>query len=95
MTFFLVIDQVFQIFPSFSQIFRIFTMLNVVYDPFLEKNTFLKTIFILSRTSDNTTSQNIGLDGCMGRPHLKFCGDRPQSPLGQRPCTKINSVMHA
>src|SRR6218665_65632 len=39
-TFFLVIDQVFRIFPFFfPQIFRIFTMLNVVYDPFLTRKT--------------------------------------------------------
>ena len=96
--FFLVIDQVFRIFPFFCQIFRIFTMLNVVYDPFLtikthvsETNSFMTpsffTLFVLSRASDNTTSQNIGRDGCMGRPHLKFGWDRPPAPLGLRPCT--------
>jgi len=44
-------------------------MLNVVYDPFLTKTTtisemisFMKlfTLFVLSRASDNTTSQDIG-----------------------------------
>src|SRR6218665_2143993 len=79
---FLVIDQVFRISPFFlSQIFRIFTMFNVVYVyyPFLtrkttssEKNSFIWhlffTLFVLSRASDNITSQNIGGDGCMGRP---------------------------
>jgi len=47
---FLVIDQVFRIFPLFSQIFP---MLNVVYEPFLtrttaisEKNSFM-TLFLL------------------------------------------------
>ena len=34
---FLVTDQVFRIFPFFFQIFRILTMLNVVYDPFLTR----------------------------------------------------------
>jgi len=43
MTFFLVIDQVFRIFPFFSHIFCVFTMLNVVYDPFLTR----KTLFLL------------------------------------------------
>src|SRR6218665_107649 len=57
---FLVIDQVFRIFPFFYQIFRIFTMLNIVYDPFLSRKTFFSTLFILSHASDNTTSQNIG-----------------------------------
>ena len=36
MTFFLVIDLVLRIFPFFSNIFRMFTMLNVVYDHFLQ-----------------------------------------------------------
>ena len=35
-------------------------MLNVVHDPFLTRKTPFFTLFILSRTSDNTTSQNIG-----------------------------------
>src|SRR6218665_1728003 len=39
--FFLVIDQVSQIFSFFSQIFRIFLVLNIVYDPFLTKTRFL------------------------------------------------------
>src|SRR6218665_2425886 len=90
----LVIDQVFRIFPFFSQISRIFvsfTMLNVVYDPFLtrtttisEKNSFMtpffKTLFVLSRASDNTTSQNIGGTDAWAVPHLKFFLDRPPVP---------------
>src|SRR6218665_2930325 len=41
MTFFLVIDLVLRIFPFFSHIFRMFTMLTVVYDHFLiRKNHF-------------------------------------------------------
>ena len=62
-------------FLSFPRFFVSFTMFNVVYDHFLtrtttvsEKNSFmtpfLKTLFVLSRESDNTTSQNIG-----GRMH--------------------------
>src|SRR6218665_860004 len=74
---FLVIDQVFRIFPLFSQIFRIFTMLKVVYDPFLARKTPFKTLFILSCASDNTTSQNIGGDGCMGRPPPQILGKGP------------------
>src|SRR6218665_3327375 len=82
MTLFLVIDLVLWIFPFFSHIFRIFTMLNVVYDHFLTRKTPFFTLFILSRTSDNTTSQNIGGGPMHGpSPHLKFWGDRPpQSP---------------
>src|SRR6218665_2727493 len=78
MTFFLVIDLVLWIFPFFSHIFRIFTMLNVVYDPFLTRKTPFFTLFILSSTSDNTTSQNIGGDECMGcPPTLNFGGPSP------------------
>src|SRR6218665_958500 len=42
----------------FPHIFRMFTMLNVVYDHFLTRKTPFFTLFILSRTSDNTASQN-------------------------------------
>ena len=88
MTFFLVIDQVFRIFPYFYQIFRIFCYVQCRIWPFPHKNSryFWKkflydtffTLFALSRVSDNTTSQNIeniGGDKCMGRPpRLKFMG---------------------
>src|SRR6218665_2477310 len=85
---FLVIDLVLWIFPFFSHIFRIFTMLNVVYDHFLTRKTPFSTLFILSRTSDNTTSQNIGGDQCMGRlPHLKFWGTIPPRSPPLHTCT--------
>src|SRR6218665_2370204 len=79
---FLVIDLVLRIFPFFSHIFRMSTMLNVVYDHFLTRKTQFFTLFMLSRTSDNTTSQNIGGGPMHGRsPHLKFWGEpSPQSP---------------
>src|SRR6218665_1538682 len=80
MTFFLVIDLVLRIFPFFSQIFRMFTMLIVVYDHFLTRKPPFFTLFILSRTSDNTASQNIGGTNAWAVPHLKFWGDRPPSP---------------
>jgi len=95
---FLVIDQVFRIFPFFSQIFPFFYYVQcVVYNPFVtrtiaisEKNSFMTpffTLFVLLRASDNTTSQNIEGDGCMGRsPTSNFGGPSPQSPLGLRPC---------
>src|SRR6218665_1164912 len=71
---------------DFSHIFHMFTMLNVVYDHFLTRKTQFFTLFMLSRTSDNTTSQNIGGTNAWASPHLKFWGDRPpQPPLGLRP----------
>src|SRR6218665_2444405 len=88
---FLVVDLVFRIFPFFSQIFRIFTILNVVYDPFLtRKNTISEnnSFMTLSRASDNTTSQNIVGDGCMGRPHLNFWGGPSPSPPRSPPLKK-------
>src|SRR6218665_3060848 len=87
MTFFLVIDLVLWIFPFFSHIFRIFTMLNAVYDHFLKRKTPFFTLFILSRTSGNTTSQNIVGTNAWAVPPPQILGDRPpQFPLGLRPC---------
>src|SRR6218665_1730819 len=68
----------FLIFPFFFQILRIFTVLNVVYAPFFTRKTTISeknflttpffTLFVLSRASDNTTSQNIGgTDACLER----------------------------
>src|SRR6218665_694331 len=45
------------LFPHFPYVY--YYMLNVVYDHFLTRKTPFFTLFILSRTSDNTTSQNI------------------------------------
>src|SRR6218665_2273594 len=46
---FLVIDQVFQISPPFSLIFRIFTLLNIVHNPFLtRKIAYLFLLFSYS-----------------------------------------------
>src|SRR6218665_3071326 len=77
---FLVIDKVYlMIFPFFSQILRIFTVLNVVYDPFFTENNSLTTHFVYSvRTF--TTSKNIG--GPMHGPSPTsnfFVGPSPQS----------------
>src|SRR6218665_1275970 len=80
-------------FPFLSQIFRIFTMLNVVYDPFLtrkttisEKNSFVTPFFHSARTRtfarirQHYFSKYCG-DGCMGGPfHLKFWGTVPPVP---------------
>src|SRR6218665_548165 len=91
---FLVIGQVFLIFPFFFQILRIFTVLNVVYDPFFTRKTTISEknslttpffiLFVLSRPSDNTTSQNIGGDGCMGRPPTTNFLGGPSPPVPPR-----------
>src|SRR6218665_709899 len=62
----------------YSLIFSIFTVLNVLYDPFFtrKKHYFTKeclddtffTLFVFLRASDNTTSQNIGGGGRMHGP---------------------------
>ena len=46
----------------------------------------LLSLFLLSRASDNTTSQNIGGTDAWAVSHLKFCwGTFPPVPLGLRP----------
>ena len=69
-----------------------FTMLNVLYDNFLTRKPPFFTLFILSRISDNTTSQNIGGTNAWAvpPPQIFFGGDRPPSPLlGLRPWAKV------
>src|SRR6218665_3025871 len=84
--FFLVIGLVLRIFPFFSHIFRMFTVLNVVYDHFLTRETQFFTLFMLSRTSDNTTPQNIGGTNAWAVPPPQILGGpSPQSPPGLRP----------
>src|SRR6218665_280608 len=61
-----------------------FTMLNVLYDHFLTRKTTFFTLFILSRTSDNTASQNIGGDQCMNRPPPPQILGGPSSPVPPR-----------
>src|SRR6218665_2904766 len=51
-----------------------------VHDPFLTRKTPFFTLFILSRTSDNITSQNIGGDDAWAVLPPKILGDRPPSP---------------
>ena len=57
-------------------------MLNIVYDHFLTRKPPFFTLFIPSRTSDNTTSQNIGGTNAWAvpPPQIFFGGDRPPSP---------------
>src|SRR6218665_1560114 len=82
---FLVINLVLRIFPFLSHIFRMFTVLNVVYDHFLTRKTQFFTLFMLSRTSDNTTSQNIGGTNAWAVPPPKILGGTvPPVPLGLR-----------
>src|SRR6218665_3449012 len=93
---FLVMELVLWIFPFFSHIFRIFTMLNVVYDHFLTRKTPFFTLFILSRTSDNTTSQNIGggpMHGPPPPPQILGGTAPPQSPPRSPPL--ISSIIKA
>src|SRR6218665_57883 len=91
MTFFLVIDLVLRIFPFFLHIFRMFTMLNVVYDHFLTRKTQFFTLFVLSRTSDNTTSQNIG---GRSRPPQILGGTVPPSPPRSPPLRMREYCVH-
>ena len=87
-----------RIFPFFSRIFRIFTMLikcriwpfpHKKNHYFRNENSFTTsffTLFILSRASDNTTSQNIGGTDTWSVPHLKLLGETvPPVPLGLCP----------
>ena len=90
MTFFLVIDLVLRIFPFFSHIFRMFAMLNVVYDHFLTRETQFFTLFIRSRTSDSTASQNIGGTNAWAVPPPQILGDRPPSPPRSPPLVLIS-----
>src|SRR6218665_4036876 len=88
---FLVIDHFFRIYPFFFQIFHIFTniytMLNVVYDPFLtrkttisEKNSFMTIFLLCSYFSALPTTLLLKIlgDGCIGRPPPQILGG--QSP---------------
>ena len=74
-------------FLDFAFLFPDFLYLYHVKCPILpfphKKNTFF-TLLILSRTSDNTTSQNIGGGPVHGTsPHLKLCGTVPPAKSPQ------------
>src|SRR6218665_774355 len=89
MTFFLIIDQVFRIFPLFSQIFRFFTMLNVACDPFLTRKTpfLLCSYFHAHSTTLLLKILRRRLHG--PSPTSTFGGTAP-IPLGLRPCLCLN-----
>ena len=80
---FLVIDPGFRIFPFFYQIFRIFTVLNVVYDPSLTRETPFLFKLVSCFPAHPTTLLLKILRGyrCMGRPPTSnFLGGPPPSP---------------
>src|SRR6218665_4171693 len=86
MTFFLVIDLVLRIFPFFSHIFRMFTMLNVVYDHLLTRKTqFFHSVHTFTHIRQHCFSKYWG--GPMhGRPLTSnFGGIVTPVPLGLRP----------
>src|SRR6218665_2569824 len=87
----LVIDHVFQVFPTFFLIFHIFIVSNVIYDPSVKrKNLFHKMISWLHLFSSVGTTLLLKILG--GRmhgpsPHLNFFGEPSPSPnLGLHPC---------
>src|SRR6218665_1306629 len=97
--------------PGFSD-FPYLHCIKMSYHPFFTRkkhcfrkefldNTFLKTLFVLSRASDNTTSQNIGGTDRLhiGRPPTShFLEDRPpRSPplLLQGPSIKYVTLFLA
>jgi len=72
-------------------------MLNVVYDLFLTRKTPFFTLFILSRASDNTTSQNIGGTNAWAVPPPQIWGGTvppvpPRSPPLCRPPIIIRKI---
>src|SRR6218665_1979035 len=89
---FLVIDQVFRIFPLFSLIFRIFTLLDVVHSPFLTRKTpFLNSFHTFAHIRQHYFSKYWG-DECMVRPPTSNFGGTvpPRFP----PLVHILSITH-
>src|SRR6218665_2164650 len=96
---FFVIDHVFQIFPILSR-FSIsllreilcMTLSSPEKTPIPEINSLMNTfftLFVLSRASDNTTSQNIGGRMHGPSPTSNFLGDRPPIPPRSPPMSVI------
>src|SRR6218665_847668 len=97
---FLVIDQVFLILILSFQIFCVFIVSNVIYDPFFTTKSVLSTTKFLDDTYFSLSSSFRAhpttlllkiLGGPMHgpSPHLKFGGDRPprSPPLAASACT--------
>ena len=92
------------LFPDFPYLYYVkCRRLQCIYDPFPTrkttisvKNSFMTpffTLFVLSRASDNTTSQNIEGTDAWAVPHLKFFwGTVPQSPFRSSPLLGTNSL---
>ena len=81
-------DDLFRIFPLVSLIFRIFTLLDIVHNPFLTRKTpFL--LFSYFRGHPTTILLKIlGGTNAWAVPHPKLWGARPPVPLGFRPCQR-------
>src|SRR6218665_17807 len=95
--------------PGFSDFYSLFSdspylyCVNFVYHPFFTtKNTFKKeflddtyffTLFELSPPFTQHYFSKYWGDQCMGRPHLKFWGDRPPSPPRSPPLTAPRTLL--
>jgi len=90
--FFLVIDQVFRIFTGFQDIYFVKCRIWPFVWPFPHMKAPFFILFILSSTSDNTTSQNIGGTNAWAVPPPQTLGDVPQSPLGFRPWAVVVAI---
>src|SRR6218665_3169790 len=92
MTFFLVIDLVLRIFPFFSHIFRMFTMLNVVYMTISsQKKHNFHSVHAFTHIRQHYFSKYWGGDQCMGGPPTStFGGTVPPLPPRSPPlCFRV------
>src|SRR6218665_2348922 len=91
MTFFLVIGLVLRIFPFFSHIFRMFTVLNVVYMTISSQEKHNFSLCSCFHAHLTTLLLKILGDQCMGSPTSNFGGTVPP---GLRPwkglCAKLD-----
>src|SRR6218665_354136 len=83
---FLVIDLILRIFPFLSHIFRMFTMLNVLYDHFLTRKTIFHSVHAFTHIRRQHYFSKYWGNQCMsGPPTSNFGGDHPPSPLPRSP----------
>src|SRR6218665_3648143 len=82
---FLVIDLVLRLFPFFSHIFRMFTMLNVVYDHFLTRKAPFSLCSYFHAHPTTLLLKILGRTNAWAVPPQVLGGPSPQSPLGLRP----------